>query len=115
LGNFHNKGITLQGYVSEMVEATTDSLKERAQVLHGKVKATEHRLAEIAQELGSMPGKPGLDGKLVDGEVRGCMFVCCARALGLKSSVCRLDLLSSACPPSACRVGKVLRSKLARR
>lgn len=55
---------------SIMVEASTRSLKERATLLQSERAAAETRVQDIASQLDSMPGKPGLHGKLVDAEAR---------------------------------------------
>jgi uncharacterized protein YukE len=59
--------------VHGMVEATTAALTARAKQLDQKRRATEQRLQDIEAELSSMPGAPGLKGKLVDDEVR-CVY-----------------------------------------
>jgi hypothetical protein len=55
--------------VRGMVEATTAALTARAKELDLKRNANEQRLLDIEAELDSMPGAPGLKGKLVDDEV----------------------------------------------
>ena len=61
-----------------MVEATTASLKERAKLLHSERAAAEQRVQAIAAQLDSMPGKPGLQGKLVD--AKACIRHTCIQS-----------------------------------
>lgn len=56
--------------IDTMVEPSVESLRDRAAHLGQQKTTVETRLQEILHQLDSMPGKPGLNDRLVDDEVR---------------------------------------------